>query len=421
MPSFTYSARDASGTTVSGSIEAATRKVAVQKLSSKRLRPLTVKEKGDAADKGKESQSDWKKHFSIGSKTREVKDSDLGRSLALPFLRSLRELLNCGIQAGDGLRMMSTRLRDPKQKLLASKLWDELRQGRSLSEAFHKHPKVFNESVVSLVEAGEATGSLKGVLTRIVTNLEERKEINSKIASALAYPIFLIVVALGLVVLFLFSLLPRIQGLLTSLGGKLPASTRILIAFADFLVNWGWLAALGTIVATLAIISWRKTEKGRPQFDAISLRLPGIGVFIRDMQVLHLTQTLSLLLENGITMVQSLTMTERSVSNRSMRAKFVTARGRVTEGVSLSAAFKGTGYFDDMALDIFTVGENTGDVVPGLKQMAVQYGASIDKTVRRFLGIISTGVLLCVFAFVGLIAIGIISAVFQMSSSLSGG
>ena len=421
MPSFTYRARDDSGTTVSGSIEAVSRKAAVQKLSAKRLRPVTVKETGEAAEAEKKSESDWRKHFSIGSKSKEVKEKDLGRAIALPFLRALKELLNCGIQAGDGLRMMSVRLSDPKQKLLATKLWDELRQGRSLSEALHKFPKVFSESVVSLVEAGEATGSLNGVLSRIVTNMEERKEINAKIVSALAYPAFLILIALGLVLLFLFSLLPRIQGLLSSLGGKLPASTRILIAFADFLVNYGWLAALGTIVAVVSIMSWRNTEKGRPKFDALILKIPGLGIFMRDLQVLQLTQTLSLLLENGITMVQSLTMTERSVSNRSMRESFVEARGRVTEGVSLSSAFKGTGYFDDMALDIFTVGENTGDVVPGLKQMARQYAVSIDKTVRRFLGFISTGVLLGVFGFVGLIAIGIISAVFQLSSSLSGG
>jgi len=421
MPSFTYSARDASGATVSGTIEAASRKLAVQKLSYRRLRPVMIKESGGASGGDKKEASDWKKHFSIGSKSKAVKENDLTKSMGLPFLRALKELLNCGIQAGDALRMMSTRLSDPKQKFLATKLWDELRQGRSLSEAFSKHPKVFNESVVSLVEAGEATGSLNGVLSRIVTNMEERKEINSKIISALAYPAFLILIALGLVLLFLFSLLPRIQGLLGSLGGKLPASTRILIAFADFLVNYGWLAALGTIVAVVMTVSWRNTEKGRPKFDALVLKVPGAGVFLRDIQVLQLTQTLSLLLENGITMVQSLTMTERSVSNRSMRQKFIEARGRVTEGVSLSSAFKGTGYFDDMALDIFTVGENTGDVVPGLKQMARQYAVSIDKTVRRFLGFISTGVLLGVFGFVGLIAIGIISAVFQLSSSLSGG
>ena len=120
-------------------------------------------------------------------------------------------------------------------------------------------------------------------------------------------------------------------------------------------------------------------------------------------------------------MVQALVMAERSLFNVSMRESFSEARVKVTEGVALSAAFKSTGYFEDMALDVFTVGENTGDVVPGLRQMSRQYSEMIDKFVRVSLGVVSTGVLLGVFAMVGLIAFGIISAVFKMSSSFAGG
>ena len=104
-----------------------------------------------------------------------------------------------------------------------------------------------------------------------------------------------------------------------------------------------------------------------------------------------------------------------------MRESFGEARVKVTEGVALSSAFKSTGYFDDMALDVFTVGENTGDVVPGLRQMSQQYTAMIGRFVKTMLGVISTGVLLGVFGMVGMIAFGIISAVFQLSNSLSMG
>ena len=125
--------------------------------------------------------------------------------------------------------------------------------------------------------------------------------------------------------------------------------------------------------------------------------------------------------ENGIIMVQALAMAERSLSNIAMRESFGEARVKVTEGVALSSAFKSTGYFDDMALDVFTVGENTGDVVPGLRQMSQQYTEMIDRFVKTMLGVISTGVLLGVFGMVGMIAFGIISAVFQLSNSLSMG
>jgi len=418
MPSFTYSAKDPRGESVRGSIDAVNRKMALQKLAAQRLKPLSVNEAGDGTAK-KGGLSSLSSLFSSGSS--KPKQKALNRSVALPFLTGIKELLNCGIQSADALRMMSARLSDPRQKLLALSLWDELRQGRSLSEAFKKQPKVFHESVVSLVEAGEATGNLKNVLTRIVESMEEQKAIRGKLVAALSYPCFLILVAIGLVFLFLFSLLPRIEGLLASLGGNLPASTKILIATADGLLNYGWIAAIGIALVVATLVSWRKSPAGRFKFDSMLLRLPGVGRIVRDTQILQFTQTLSLLLENGIIMVHALSMAERSLSNHAMRQAFSEARTKVVEGVALSTAFKSTGYFEDMALDVFTVGENTGDVVPGLRQMSRQYSEMIDKFVRTLLGFVSTGVLLGVFAMVGMIAFGIISAVFQLSSSLSAG
>ena len=418
MPSFSYSAKDLKGESVRGSIDAANRKIALQKLNAKQLRPLSVSEVGAEAAKRSRASS---LTSLFGGKSDAARDKALTSSLALPFLTGIRELLKCGIQSADALRMMAIRLSEPKQKLLASRLWEDLRQGRTLSETFRKQPKVFSESVVNLVEAGEATGNLSNVLTRLVESMEERKAIRSKLIAALSYPCFLIVVALGLVFLFLFSLLPQIEGLLASLGGDLPTSTKLLIALSDGMLKYGWIGAIGIALVVGSLASWRNSEKGRAKFDALILRLPGVGRFIRDSQVLQFTQTLTLLLENGIIMVQALVMAERSLFNLSMRKSFSEARVKVTEGVTLSAAFKSTGFFEDMALDVFTVGENTGDVVPGLRQMSRQYSEMIDKFVRVSLGIVSTGVLLGVFAMVGMIAFGIISAVFKLSGSLSGG
>ncbi len=418
MPSFSYSAKDLKGESVRGSIVAANRKIALQKLNAKQLRPLSVSEVGAEAAKRSRASS---LTSLFGGKSDAAQDKALTSSLALPFLTGIRELLKCGIQSADALRMMAIRLSEPKQKLLASRLWEDLRQGRTLSETFRKQPKVFSESVVNLVEAGEATGNLSNVLARLVESMEERKAIRSKLIAALSYPCFLIVVALGLVFLFLFSLLPQIEGLLASLGGDLPTSTKLLIALSDGMLKYGWIGATGIALVVGSLASWRNSENGRAKFDALILRLPGVGRFIRDSQVLQFTQTLTLLLENGIIMVQALVMAERSLFNLSMRKSFSEARVKVTEGVTLSAAFKSTGFFEDMALDVFTVGENTGDVVPGLRRMSRQYSEMIDKFVRVSLGIVSTGVLLGVFAMVGMIAFGIISAVFKLSGSLSGG
>ncbi len=399
-----------------GEIDAASRKLAVRKLSAQQLRPISVTESGaTSASDGKKG-----KGFSFSSLTRSGKAGKLDRNVTLPFLTALKELLACGVQAGDALQLMSSRLNDASQKRLAMVLWDDVRQGRSLSEACRKQSGVFDDSMVSLIEAGEATGNLNNVLGRLVANLEETKAIKGKLSAAMAYPSFLMVVAFGLVLLFLFFLLPQIEGLLASLGGDLPMSTKLLIGMADLALSYGWLVVIATVFGVTALLSWRKTKAGRVRFDEIILGLPLLGHFLRDVQVLRLVQVLSLLLENGITMVQSLQMSERSLTNHAMRKRFVEARGKVTEGSSLSGAFKGTGYLDGMALDIFTVGENTGNIVPGLKQLSRQYSERVDKAIKSFIGVVSIGVLIFVFLFVGLVALGIISAVFQLSGSLSG-
>src|SRR5690606_5557555 len=134
------------------------------------------------------------------------------------------------------------------------------------SEAFRKQNKVFDDGIVSLVEAGEATGNLNNVLGRLVKNMEETKEIKSKLAAALAYPVFLMFIAFCLVLLFLFVLLPRIQGLLTSLGSNLPTSTKRLIGTAEWTLAYGWIVAIGLVFAVVATISWRKSEAGRRSF-----------------------------------------------------------------------------------------------------------------------------------------------------------
>lgn len=415
MPIFKYSARDASGSSTRGEVDALSRKLAVRKLSAQGLRPISVSESGLKAAGSAKGEG-----FSLSSLTRSGKAGKLDGKVTLPFLSALKELLACGVQAGDALQLMSARLNDPSQKRLANALWDDVRQGRSLSEACRKQTDVFDDSMVSLIEAGEATGNLNNVLGRLVANLEETKEIKSKLSAAMAYPSLLMFVACLLVLLFLFVLLPQIEGLLASLGGDLPLSTKLLIGMADFALGYGWLVVIAGVFCVTGLLSWRRTKAGRLRFDELILGLPVLGSFLREVQVLRMVQVLSLLLENGITMVQSLQMSERSLTNHAMRKRFVEARGKVTEGSSLSGAFKGTGYLDGMALDIFTVGENTGNIVPGLKQLSRQYAERVDKAIKSFIGVVSIGVLIFVFLFVGLVALGIISAVFQLSGSLSG-
>jgi len=413
MPTFHYTARDAKGAETRGQLEAGSRKQALAQLRARQLTPSQLDEGAAPAVAGGEGLS----LVVLGGKGAKR----LGRAHALPFLRALMGLVTSGIQVADGVKLLGKRLSDPTLRALAASLWDQLSQGRSLSQALAAHAAVFDESTVNLVEAGEATGRLGGVLERLVADMEERAEIRSKLVSAMAYPALILGMAVVVILIFLFFLLPRIEALLASLQGNLPLATRLLVAFAHFLVGYGWFLAL--VVGTAATIFWRWRSKpeGRLASDRWLLKVTGVGAYIVANDILRLSQALGLLLENGISTLPALAMTERTIHNRVFRAAFAEARGKIAEGAGISAALAGTGFLPPLVIDVLAVGESTGNIVPSLHQVANDYRKRISKQVGVFVSVISIGALLAAAAFVALVAFGIISAVFQISASLKAG
>ncbi len=430
MPKFSYTARDRSGQSVAATIEASSRKDVVRLLNARGLSPLQIEESalvratplvkrtgGKTAASSTAAPAERQPSFRVARGT--VK---LSRKHQLPFLQSLLDLTTSGLSAGEAIRLLSVRIQEPALRALCTRLWERLSEGSPLSRAMGETPEVFPNSTVNLIQAGEATGNLNDVLQRLISHLTEQDELRKKLLTALAYPVFMMVVAGGVICFFLFFLLPRMQVLLTSLGGKLPASTRFLVGMSDFALSPAGLITVGVAVfAALSIWRYRATEVGRAKTDALLLRLPMVGEFVMSQTVLAFSQTLSVLLENGITAADALRMTERQINNVVHRDAFNVATGRVLEGEALSVALQRTGCFPALVLDRLAVGENTGNVVPSLKKVAVAYQKSISSQLDVFTRVIASGVLLSVFIFVGFIAFSIVSAVFQLSASFKTG
>ena len=237
------------------------------------------------------------------------------------------------------------------------------------------------------------------------------------IAAAFAYPVVIGVIAVGVVLFFIFFLLPRLQTLLASLGGNLPLPTRLLVGLSDLLLHYGLLLLLLAAAAAVSLWRWRATERGRVATDALLRRLPWIGRFVTDATIHNFSATLAVLLENGVTTAEALRMTERTIANRPLRAAFAEATGRVLEGESLSGALARTGCFPPLVIDRLAVGESTGQLAPGLRRLAASYQEELRRRIQAFTQVVSTGVLLCAFGFVAFIAYAIVSAVFQVSAS----
>lgn len=429
MPKFSYSARDSVGSLVKGMIEAPNRKEAIRQITLQRLRPVSVAEPAGGGAAAASSVPLARKFFKRAAAPAEpspqtrVERADvvrgLSRKLRLPFLRALSELVASGMPVGDAIRLLGVRLKDPQLQALSRALWERISGGKSVSEAMADIPSVFDRSTVYLVESGEATGNLKEILNRLVKHFEDQKELRSKIATAMAYPALIMLVAVGVVLLCVFVLLPRLETMLSSMGGQLPTSTRILMAGSDFLVAYGVYIVVALVLAALAWWQWVRTPAGELAWSQFILKVPIAGKFLRSADVLQISQTMSVLLENGVTTLEALKMTENVIGNRAIRESFGEARQKVVEGKSISYALQGTGQLPQLVLDMLAVGENTGNIVYSLKQVGELFQKEISRQLQAFIGVLSVGVLLVVFSFVGFIAFAIISAVFTMSASFN--
>ncbi|MBP7142189.1 MAG: type II secretion system F family protein [Opitutaceae bacterium] len=425
MPRFSYTARDRTGTPSSSSIEAPSRKDALRLLSARGLTPLRIDEEASPGRKAspvgkaqpRTNPADPAPSGRPASTRRRGAERGPSRRERLPFLTALEDLTSSGLSAGEAIRLLSVRIKEPQLRALSGGLWERIGEGASLSTAMLAFPGVFDSASVNLIQAGEATGSLNDVLKRIIAHLTEQRELRRQLVSALAYPVFMMFVAVGVILFFLFYLLPKLQTLLSALGGELPASTRILVATSDFLIRYGVFLLVGGAVAAIAFWRWYRTRPGREAIDAAMLKLPLLGPFAISRTVLAISQTLSVLLENGITTVEALRMTARQIVNSVHREAFEEASNRVLEGEALSQALGRTACFPDLVLDQLSVGENTGNIVPALKKVSVTYQQTISQQLNVFTKIIASGVLMSVFVFVGFIAYAIVSAVFQLSSS----
>lgn len=427
MARFAYSARDRAGKFLSAELEAPSRKDALRLLSARGLQVAQVTElqAGPAprksAGKSPPASSSAAAPAQVSRPTRastRLNAQAPRRAERLPFLEALHDLTGSGLSAGEAVRLLSTRIKEPRLRTLCAGVWERISEGAPLSRALGGYPEVFDTGTVNLIQAGEATGSLNDTLSRLIAHLVEQRELRAQLMSALAYPVFMVFVSGGVILFFLTFLLPRLQTLLSSLGGKMPASTKLLIGASQFALSiWGIMAVVAVVLALVSFIGWRQTPAGRAQTDAWLLKLPLVGPFLVAQTVHSFSQTLSVLLENGITAAEALRMTEKQIANQVHRAAFNTATARVLEGEALSVALTRTGCFPDLVLDRLAIGENTGNVVPSLKSIAAAYQKIITGQLNFFTKVIAGVVLGGVFTFVGFIAFAIVSAVFQVSAS----
>lgn len=417
MPRFAYKALDAAGKSISGELEASDRKRLIAQLGQQKLRPVTIQQLGEkVSDDDSVTQTDFFRDSGATASRWRLRRSK--SAIALEFLKRLLVLLSSGMALGDAVRLLSQRLSDPQLQELCTSIWKRLSEGHTLASAMQARKNLFNSSTMHLVEAGESSGNLIPVLQRIVAYLEESRDVRKNLLSSLSYPFFVLGTACVVIVILLTFLLPKIEDMLSQLGGELPLITKFLIAGSNFTITYGPFIALAVIALIVGLRQWRKSDKGRRTTDLWLLRLPSIGRIYLFSNIYSTTNLMATLLGSGINTTETLRLVERTIPNTILRAKFALARKMIQEGVSMAAAIQRVHYMPAMAMDILSVGENTGNIVTSLNDINAIYREELTRSLNILTSLTVAFTLAGAIALVAVIAVSVVFSVLSVGQSI---
>ena len=257
------------------------------------------------------------------------------------------------------------------------------------------------------------------ILSKIISHLEEKREIRSKVVSSMTYPVFVGIIAVGVVLFFLFYLLPQIQEMLDSLGGELNLMAKILINGSELLLTVGPFILIAILVGLGSLIQWNKTQKGGMLIDKSVLQLPLFGQILYLSELFQLSSLLSTLIWSGIGLTENLRLCEKTIKNRFLRSKFRAARALVNEGKSLPESLRKFKLMPLMQLDVIEVGEKTGNLGNSMEDTSRAFRDQLTSKIKIMTTLVSGGALGFAFSLVALVAISIVTSIFQVSKSIS--
>src|SRR2546427_1435021 len=293
--------------------------------------------------------------------------------------------------------------------------------GSTLSAAMRQYDKVFDALYVNLVEAGETGGILDTILQRLSSYIEKNVKLKRAVRSALVYPVAVLLVAGGVIVLLLWKVVPIFATLFLGLGVDLPLPTRIVIALSNFVGSiFGLLIVVFFVGMAIAVKLWHGTEKGRYILDGLLLKLPMVGILLRKIAVARFTRTLGTLISSGVPILEGLDITARTAGNAVIEKALGHVRKSLEEGKNLADPLKETNVFPGMVTQMIGVGEQTGAMDPMLQKIADFYEVDVDAAVKDLLAALEPAMIVFLGVVVGGIVISMYLPLFSLIGKLAG-
>jgi type IV pilus assembly protein PilC len=430
MPKYDYVALDNRGKETKGTVEVASQNEAIGRVKEMGLFPTKIVETEKGTEKKAKSKATRPTPRPGGKKKGAL---DININIRIPglggsvkpkvltaFTRQLATLVDAGLPLLRGLRVLEKQERSAALKRILGELALSIEGGSTFSEALAQHPKVFNRLFVNMIKAGELGGVLEVVLKRLAEFSEKAQKIKGKVKAALFYPVAVLVVAVGILMLLLVMVIPKFKEVFAGMGVKLPGFTLFVLACSDA-VRLHIVQTLAiTAVIVVAFLLTIKTKIGRYIWDKVKLKMPVLGPVISRIAIARFTRTLGTLVSSGVPILQSLMIVKETAGNVIISNAIGNVHESVKEGETITAPLESSGVFPPMVVSMVDVGEQTGALPEMLLKISDNYDEEVDNAVASMTSLLEPIMIVFLAVIVGSIVIAMFLPLIAMITNLSG-
>ncbi|AQU79055.1 type II secretion system F family protein [Planococcus faecalis] len=400
MARFKYEGRDTKKVRT-GMITAGNRREAIIKLRDDGIKVIDIKEI---------ETTTLQKDISIGNPVK--------RDQFIMFLRQFSTLMRAGVTIVDTIRILSQQVESKALAKTLAMIEDELRKGNSLSDSLAKHPKIFEPLTINLIKAGEMSGNIDESLDRLATHYDKAYQTRQKVVSAMSYPAVVGVIAIGVVIFLLATIVPMFVEMFEGFGGELPLLTQVVMQASNLVIQYWYVIII--VVLLIGVLFWamKRSTKGRMLLDTMLLRMPIFGKIFKKSALARLTRTLSSMFSSSVPILQAMTMVEKVVGNAVMSKVLIASRDSLERGGSLTEPMRNHWAFPPLIPHMISIGEQTGSLDHMLLKVAEFYESEVDAETDRLKALIEPLMIVLLAALVGTIVLSIMLPMFEMFNNV---
>ncbi|MCK9266886.1 type II secretion system F family protein [bacterium] len=397
MTTFIYTGLDKTGKTVSGKIEGEDKNVARKSLKEKGVYIINISE-------------DVSRQFSFSGKIRE-------RDIVIA-IRELATFVASKLPLDECLTGVTAQMKNVKLKNIFNNIQRNIREGKVFSEAVKEYPEIFSPMIISLIRAGEETGTLDKILIRIADFLEKRQTFKSKIMSILSYPFFMLFVSIAVFIFLLTFVTPTITKIFSEIDLVLPIPTLILMKLSSFIKIFWFYILVGVGVLYYMLKIFFATYKGGQILDFFRLHTPFLSNIIIKKEIALFSSTISILIEGGVEIIESLRISGQVLVSPTLKREVREIADFLSKGGTLSVAFKNSKYFPYLVTQLVNAGERSGSLSEMFGKISSIYEEEVTQSSTRFVNFLEPAMILFMGGFVGMIVLAVLLPIFQISQSI---